>query len=120
MSFEKKFEKEYEKFYKEQCDNFEKEKNEENSNVADDIIKEYQLDPHLHFDATKLSDKDLELAKKFEENSLTEKEIAQHLDELDKKGLSGGTISYDFGAFLRNKLVEKEGWRIRKERKKTA
>lgn len=82
-----------------------------------EISKDNPADPHLRFDIEKLSTNDFKLAEKFKNDSLTEKEISGHIENLEKKGVKPGNPRYDFAASLKNKIVAKEGWRKRMERK---
>ena len=88
--------------------------------AAWEFLKENLNDPHLNFDLEALTNKDLEMVKKFQDEALTEQEISDYLNNLDKKGLQLGNPRYDFAAALKNKVVVKEGWRRRQERQKAA
>ena len=99
--------------------NYSPDKEPDNFDAVWKVIKDNPLDPHLKFDINKLSNDDFELAEKFEDNALTEKEISEYIENLEKKGIEPGNPHYDFAAALKNKIVEKEAWKKREERKKS-
>lgn len=80
--------------------------------VAMDFIAENFSDAHLNIDINNLTDEDFKLARKFQEGTLGENEIAEEIDRLPD-----GNDRSNFLAALRNKLVARNGWKKREEKK---
>ncbi|MEK7482119.1 MAG: hypothetical protein AAB464_02055 [Patescibacteria group bacterium] len=98
--------------------NYLPDKEPDNFDAVWKIIKDNPLDPHLKFDINKLSNDDFELAEKFKNDILTEKEISGYIENLEKKGIEPGNLHYDFAASLKNKIIIKELEQKRTEKKK--
>src|SRR3989344_6694823 len=105
-------------FYKK---DIKEERRDEIIEAGEEFIAKNENDPHLEFkegDLKKIPQEDLELAKKFQEDKLTEKEITEQLEK--KKDLLPQNKDYNFLTALKNKLLVKKAWENLKNKKKAA
>lgn len=72
--------------------------------------------PHwedINFD--EIEQDDVLLLDKFEEGKLTEKEVDQRIEELEKEGKDSDDSSYALSTMLKNKLIGQEGFKKNKK-----
>ncbi len=101
-------------------DAFKEEQNEDpRIDDAFSVIDEDLSDPHFTEAKPrpdKLTDSELEVAKKFNEDNLTEEELNEKFEKANS--LKEGNPRFEFLAAIRNKVLTKKAWRRLEERKK--